>query len=220
MTLPQSVNEVLRDHVRLECESIDRMYLNVYVPQLQRIGGVVWYLRGHLGQKFASTAAVAPKSAAFVGAIERFVKRHRIDVVSFRKSQRKARMISPSSTCAVSPSVGGSSTFQRCARSASKPTDVSWMSKGSATTAHSAKTPSSACNSPWHSPANAPRPCALPTPRASFAARLGVVRLPGPRLFQPRPPQAPRAAAGIVAQRADARSDDLRPAAIAAARPD
>lgn len=36
------------------------MSLNVYVPQVQRIGGVVWYLRGHLGQRFASTAAVVP----------------------------------------------------------------------------------------------------------------------------------------------------------------
>lgn len=89
MTLPQSVTEVLRDHVRLECESIDRMYLNLYVPQLQRVGGVVWYLRGHLGQRFASTAAVAPKSAAFVGAIEQYAKRHRIEVVSFQKGQRK-----------------------------------------------------------------------------------------------------------------------------------
>jgi len=52
MTLPHSVCEVLRDHVVLESECIDRMYLNVYVPQLQRIGGVVWYLRGHLGQRF------------------------------------------------------------------------------------------------------------------------------------------------------------------------
>ena len=42
MTLPQSVSEVLRDHVVLENESIDRMYLNVYVPQLQRGAGVVW----------------------------------------------------------------------------------------------------------------------------------------------------------------------------------
>ena len=39
---------------RSEC--IDRMYLNVYLPQLQCIGGVVWYLRDHLGQRFASTA--------------------------------------------------------------------------------------------------------------------------------------------------------------------
>ncbi|WP_273704740.1 MULTISPECIES: hypothetical protein [Candidatus Accumulibacter] len=41
MKLPQSVGEVLQEHVVLESESIDRMYLNVYVPQLQRIGGVV-----------------------------------------------------------------------------------------------------------------------------------------------------------------------------------
>jgi hypothetical protein len=42
MKLPYSVCEVLREHVVLESECIDRMYLNVYVPQLQRIGGVVW----------------------------------------------------------------------------------------------------------------------------------------------------------------------------------
>lgn len=41
LKLPQSVGEVLQEHVVLESESIDRMYLNVYVPQLQRIGGVV-----------------------------------------------------------------------------------------------------------------------------------------------------------------------------------
>jgi hypothetical protein len=45
MKLPHSVCEDLRDHVVLESECIDRMYLNVYVPQLQRVGGVVWYLR-------------------------------------------------------------------------------------------------------------------------------------------------------------------------------
>ena len=33
----QSVAEVLRDHVVLELEGIDRMYLNVYVPVLQAV---------------------------------------------------------------------------------------------------------------------------------------------------------------------------------------
>ena len=89
MTLPHSVCEVLRDHVVLESESIDRMYLNVYVPQLQRIGGVVWYLRGHLGQRFASTAGVAPKTEAFVASIERFVAAQGVEMVSFSKHQRK-----------------------------------------------------------------------------------------------------------------------------------
>ena len=89
MKLPHSVCEVLRDHVVLESECIDRMYLNVYVPQLQRVGGVVWYLRGHLGQRFASTATVAPKTEAFVASIERFVAEAGVDLVSFGKHQRK-----------------------------------------------------------------------------------------------------------------------------------
>ena len=89
MTLSQSVCEVLRAHVVLESECIDRMYLNVYVPQLQRVGGVVWYLRGHLGQRFASTATVAPKTVAFVANIEKFVAEQGVDLVSFGKHQRK-----------------------------------------------------------------------------------------------------------------------------------
>ena len=89
MKVPHSVCEVLRDHIVLESEGIDRMYLNVYVPQLQRVGGVVWYLRGHLGQRFASTATVAPKTAAFVTAVEHFVAERGVDLVSFGKHQRK-----------------------------------------------------------------------------------------------------------------------------------
>jgi hypothetical protein len=49
MKLPQRVCEVLREHVVLETECIDRMYLNVYVPQLQRVGGVVLNRTGFRG---------------------------------------------------------------------------------------------------------------------------------------------------------------------------
>lgn len=89
MKLPHSVSEVLREHVVLESECIDRMYLNVYVPQLQRVGGVVWYLRGYLGQRFASTAGVRDKTDAFVADIERFVAEQGVEMVSFAKHQRK-----------------------------------------------------------------------------------------------------------------------------------
>jgi hypothetical protein len=41
---PQSVAEVLRDHVVLEIEGIDRMYLNVYVPVLQAVEGVLKFI--------------------------------------------------------------------------------------------------------------------------------------------------------------------------------
>ncbi len=36
MTLPRSVADVLADHVTLEVESIDRMYLNLYRVRLRR----------------------------------------------------------------------------------------------------------------------------------------------------------------------------------------
>ena len=66
MTIARSVADVLRNHVVLEYEAIDRMYLNVYVPHLQTVGATVGYLHTQHGQRFASTAAVAPMSDAFV----------------------------------------------------------------------------------------------------------------------------------------------------------
>ena len=41
MSIARSVADVLRDHVVLELEAIDRMYLDVYVPHLQTVGAVV-----------------------------------------------------------------------------------------------------------------------------------------------------------------------------------
>jgi hypothetical protein len=88
-TAPRSVAEVLRDHVVLELEGIDRMYLNVYVPRLQTVEGVLGFIRRHRGNKVASTAMVEPITRAFVGAIERFVAENDIPVVNFEKGQRK-----------------------------------------------------------------------------------------------------------------------------------
>ncbi len=89
MNVAQTVSEVLREHVTLETEAIDRMYLNAYVPQLQSVGGVVGYLHAHKGQRFASTTALAPMTDAFVQAVERFAKQQKVDVVHFAKWQRK-----------------------------------------------------------------------------------------------------------------------------------
>jgi hypothetical protein len=89
MNVPRTVAEVLGDHVTLETESIDRMYLNVYVPQLQSVGGVVGYLHQHKGQRFASTAAVVPMTEAFVRSVDQFAKQQGVEVVHFEKWQRK-----------------------------------------------------------------------------------------------------------------------------------
>jgi hypothetical protein len=47
MRIARSAADMLRDHVVLEYEAIDRMYLNVYVPHLQTVGAMVRYLRVH-----------------------------------------------------------------------------------------------------------------------------------------------------------------------------
>jgi len=89
MTLPRSAAEVLADHVTLEVECIDRMYLNLYVPKLQYATGVVGFFKGHRGQSFASSALMDPMTRAFVAGVERFVKKQGVDLVTFEKGQRK-----------------------------------------------------------------------------------------------------------------------------------
>jgi hypothetical protein len=89
MTVPRSVADVLAEHVTLEVECIDRMYLNVYVPQLQFVNGVVSFLRQHRGHQFASSALLEPISRDFVAAIHRFAKDQGVPLVDFAKGQRK-----------------------------------------------------------------------------------------------------------------------------------
>jgi hypothetical protein len=89
MTLARSVAEVLADHVTLEVECIDRMYLNLYVPKLQYEMGVVGFFRNHLGYSFASSALMDPITKGFVRNVERFVGETGVDLVTFDKGQRK-----------------------------------------------------------------------------------------------------------------------------------
>src|SRR3954454_13966113 len=94
MTLPRTAADVLARHVLFEIESIDRLYLNMYVPELQRVGKVVGFLTRHLGFEIPSTAVIAPRSKAFVEAIN---------------------ATPPSSTCRWSTS-GGATQGRRAAR--------------------------------------------------------------------------------------------------------
>src|SRR6516165_5843621 len=89
MSVPQTVAEVLSKHVVLEVESIDRMYLNVYVPQLQAVEGTLKFIRIHRGHKVASTHVVEPITRQFVSSIERFAKDNAIPLITFDKGQRK-----------------------------------------------------------------------------------------------------------------------------------
>lgn len=89
MKLPPSVADLQRNHVVLELESIDRLYLNAYVPQLTSEGGIASFFRGYLGHRFASTKQAGPMTEAFVGAIRDFIQDQNIPLVRFQKGQRK-----------------------------------------------------------------------------------------------------------------------------------
>src|SRR3954470_11829220 len=89
MTLPRTVAEVVADHVVFEIECIDRMYCNVYVPQLQYAGGLLGYIQRQLGVPIASTAPLGKITDAFSAAMRRFARDQQVPWVDFTKAQRK-----------------------------------------------------------------------------------------------------------------------------------
>src|SRR5687767_13020387 len=82
--IAQSVAEIVRRHVKLTVEGIDRM-----VPGLQYEQGIVRFFRYHRGQPLPSAALMSPMSRSFVAALKGFAARHSIPLVQFRKGQRK-----------------------------------------------------------------------------------------------------------------------------------
>lgn len=84
-----NLGELLKEKVTLDIEGIDRLYLNAYQPMLQTGGGVATFFRHHRGATVVSTTLMAPMSQAFVANIHRFRQDHNLDLVRFKKGQRK-----------------------------------------------------------------------------------------------------------------------------------
>ena len=89
MKVARSVAEVLAEHTTLTLECIDRMYLNVYVPLLQRAAGAAYFFRKMRGAAVPSSALMGPMTQRFVDAIKSFAARNGIEIVSFRRGERK-----------------------------------------------------------------------------------------------------------------------------------
>ncbi len=89
MTVARTVADVLTQHVTFEVECIDRMFLNVYQPELQYSAGLVGYVHRQLKMPIASTAPLAKISDRFNRAVHRFAESEGIPWVDFVKGQRK-----------------------------------------------------------------------------------------------------------------------------------
>ena len=88
MKMPQSAADVLKNHVVLELECLDRMYLNLCVPRLQRERAVAAFFRFHRGHRFPSSALMEPMSKDFVRRMEQYAQAHDIPVVLFDRQPR------------------------------------------------------------------------------------------------------------------------------------
>jgi hypothetical protein len=89
MSVSHSAAAVIKQHVTLELECMDRLYLNVYQPQLQLERHVFHFLRQQRDQGAVSSNCFAAMTTAFVAAIEAYAKRHRVPIVPFARRQRK-----------------------------------------------------------------------------------------------------------------------------------
>jgi hypothetical protein len=86
---------LLRDHVRLTCRSVDRIFLQAYVPHLQTVGWVCRFLRWQRGFFIPSSAAFGKIGDAYAAQVHKFAKASGVPVVHFAKGQSKEQIARP-----------------------------------------------------------------------------------------------------------------------------
>lgn len=84
-----SLNEILKEHVTLDVECIDRIYLNGYIPQLQTSGQPVYFLQ-HLGYVIPSPAILGDRTSAYKNAVSAFAEQAGVEVIWFERKVRFA----------------------------------------------------------------------------------------------------------------------------------
>ena len=89
-----NVAELIRHHVTLTVDSIDRVYLNAYVPRLHSSGGVVGFLR-HRGQSILSPAVFGQITTAFKQGLRSWADERGIPWLEFKKGERKDDVVQP-----------------------------------------------------------------------------------------------------------------------------
>jgi hypothetical protein len=90
-----TVNDVLEGHTLLDIESLDRIYLNAYVPNLQVSPQVVAFLHDHLGNPIASPALFEKIGTSFRTAMKTFAARRHIPWIQFTRDNRKIDIMRP-----------------------------------------------------------------------------------------------------------------------------
>jgi hypothetical protein len=90
-----NVNTLLRDHVTLKCEMVDRMFLNGYVAKLQEPDQLFWFLCQHRGEEIPRYELLGKMTRDFVAAVEDYAAVHGVPLVQLEKGQRKEDVARP-----------------------------------------------------------------------------------------------------------------------------
>jgi hypothetical protein len=86
---------LLRDHVTLTCRSVDRIFLQAYVPRLQSVGMVCQFLRWQRGFFIPSSAAFGKIGEAYAAEVHKFAEVNGIPVRYFKKGEKKEEIARP-----------------------------------------------------------------------------------------------------------------------------
>jgi hypothetical protein len=84
-----NVAELISDHVTLEVDCVDRLYLNGYIPTLQTPEHLVAFLRRHRGHPIPSPKLLGDISQDYRRRVESFARQVGAPMIHFTKGQRK-----------------------------------------------------------------------------------------------------------------------------------
>jgi hypothetical protein len=84
-----TIAEILDGHVTLEVECVDRLYLNGYVPSLATPGGLITFIRDHLGKPVPSPAVLGQVTSTFRDSVQAFAAENEIPLIKFEHGERK-----------------------------------------------------------------------------------------------------------------------------------
>src|SRR6266581_1301626 len=160
-----NVETILREHVTLNVDCIDRLYLNGYVPRLQRPENLWWFLHEHRGNPVVSPVLLKHMVDSF---FRRWLRRlpHPFTAADRRAGMRYQLSIlqmEVSLTQVFERSLHGREFFEEVIRDnldVGRPDRVQLLFQRRIRTAPSPPRPSSASCSPRWTMVSAPPPCA------------------------------------------------------------
>src|SRR5436305_12333025 len=84
-----SIPELLKGHVTLEVECLDRLYLNGYIGALATSGGLVTFMREQLDKPIASPVVLGQITERFRESVKALAEREEIPIYQFDHKERK-----------------------------------------------------------------------------------------------------------------------------------